>query len=112
VLFATAFVLLFGIVGGEPTAEFQETTTFKVVEAAINIGLYGGGFLLILGAAMRPRSGSWWNRNRPQSESVRVPKGADKDAISERTQELMASEDLSWKRAWSRAVAEANSDSD
>jgi len=63
-LLVTAFVVLFGVVGGEPDAAFQETTTFKVVEAAINIALYGGGLMLILGAAMRPRPGSWWNLNR------------------------------------------------
>lgn len=63
-LFVTAFVMLFGVVGGEPSAAFQETATFKIVEAAINIALYGGGFLLILCAAMRPRPGSWWDRNR------------------------------------------------
>lgn len=59
-----SFVILFGGVGGEPDAAFQETTTFRIVEAAINIGLYGGGFLLIIGMAMRPRPGSWWDRNR------------------------------------------------
>ncbi|MEA3511058.1 MAG: hypothetical protein U9R51_06440 [Actinomycetota bacterium] len=63
-LFVTAFVVLFGVVGGEPDVAFQETTTFKVVEATINIALYGGGLLLILGAAMRPRPGSWWDLNR------------------------------------------------
>lgn len=63
-LFVTAFVILFGVVGAEPDAAFQETTTFRVVEAAINIALYGGGLMLILGAAMRPRPGSWWDLNR------------------------------------------------
>lgn len=63
-IFVTAFVILFGVVGGEPDADFQETTTFKVVEATINVALYGGAFLLILGAAMRPRLGSWWDLNR------------------------------------------------
>ena len=63
-LFVSAFVALFGVVGGEPDAAFQETTTFKVLEAAINIALYGGGLMLILGAAMRPRPGSWWDLNR------------------------------------------------
>ena len=63
-LFVTAFAVLFGVVGGESDAAFQETTTFKVVEAAINIALYGGGLMLILGAAMRPRPGSWWDLNR------------------------------------------------
>jgi hypothetical protein len=63
-LFVAAFVVLFGVVGGEPDVAFQETTTFKVVEATINVALYGGGFLLIFGAAMRPRRGSWWALNR------------------------------------------------
>ena len=63
-LFVSAFVVLFGVVGGEPDTAFQETTTFRVVEAAINIALYGGGLMLILGAAMRPRPGSWWDLNR------------------------------------------------
>jgi hypothetical protein len=63
-LFVAAFVVLFGVVGGEADAAFQETTTFRVVEAAISIGLYGGGLMLILGAAMRPRLGSWWDLNR------------------------------------------------
>jgi hypothetical protein len=57
-------VILFGVVGGEPDAAFQETTTFKVVEASIDVALYGGGFLLIVGAAMRPRPGSWSDLNR------------------------------------------------
>lgn len=64
VLFVTAFALLLGVVGGEPDAEFQQTTTFKVVEAAINIALYGGGSLLLFGALFRPRPGSWSDRNR------------------------------------------------
>jgi hypothetical protein len=63
-LFLSAFAVLFGVIGGEPDAAFQLTTTFKIVEAVVNVALYGGGFLLILGAAMRPRPGSWWHRNR------------------------------------------------
>jgi hypothetical protein len=63
-LFVSAFVVLFCVVGGEPDAAYQETTTFRVVEAAINIALYGGGLMLILGAAMRPRPRSWWDLNR------------------------------------------------
>ena len=56
--------VIFGVFVSEPSAEFQETTTFKVTEAAINIALYGGGFLLLLGALLRPRAGSWWDRRR------------------------------------------------
>lgn len=63
-LFATAFVVLFSVVGGEPDAALQETTTFKAVEATINLALCGGALLLILGAAMRPRAGSWWDLSR------------------------------------------------
>jgi hypothetical protein len=63
-LFVAALVILFGVVGGEPDADFQGTTAFKVVEATINVALYGGAFLLIVGAAMRPRPGSWWDLNR------------------------------------------------
>ena len=63
-LFVSAFLILFGFVGGEPDAAFQETKTFKIVEAVINIALYGGSLLLIIGMAKRPRPGSWWDRNR------------------------------------------------
>lgn len=63
-LFLSAFAVLFGVIGGEPDTAFQETATFKVVEAVVNVALYGGGFLMILGAAMRPRPDSWWDRNR------------------------------------------------
>jgi hypothetical protein len=63
-LFISGFAVIFGVFVGEPSAEFQETTTFKLTEGAVNVALYGGAFLLILGALLRPRAGSWWDRRR------------------------------------------------
>lgn len=63
--FVGAFVITFGLFGiDEPSAEFQETATFKVGEAALNVALYGGIFLLLFGSVRRARPGSWWERNR------------------------------------------------
>jgi hypothetical protein len=41
--------------------------------------------------------------------AAKVPAGADEEALSERTRQLMESEGLPWKKAWGRAVAELDS---
>ena len=59
----------------EPSASFQETATFKVVEAGLNIALFAGAVTFIYGAAAEAKSGSWWARRYPPSPSrVRVHK--------------------------------------
>ena len=55
------FVLGFGMFGvPEPSAEFQEPATFQVINAGINVALFGGLILLIFGAVRSARPGSWW----------------------------------------------------
>ncbi len=61
----------------EPSDSFQDSTTFKAVEAGLNIALYGGAIAFIYGAAAKAKPGSWWDRRYPPSPNqiqVRSPK--------------------------------------
>ena len=49
----------------EPSESFQESATFKFVEAGLNLALYGGFGALVYGLAARPKPGSWWARRHP-----------------------------------------------
>jgi K+-sensing histidine kinase KdpD len=66
---------LFGVVGvaaflvvftTEPSESFQETTTFKFVEAGINVLLFGGLGTFVYGLAASAKPSSLWaRRNAP-----------------------------------------------
>lgn len=67
-------IMLAGVAGffvvftTEPSQSFQETTMFTVIEAGLNLALYGGLGAFVYGIAGRPRPGSWWERrNSPTS---------------------------------------------
>ena len=59
------FVVFFGAFGmTEPSAEFQETFAFQLMNVALNIAFIGGLALLIAGAMQTARPESWWDRHR------------------------------------------------
>lgn len=65
VAFVGAFIVTFGLFGiSEPSEEFQDTLAFRVGNTALQILWTGGLGLLIVGALLKPRPGSWWDRNR------------------------------------------------
>ncbi len=44
--------------------------------------------------------------------TTKVPKGTDKEAIGERTRQLMESEGIPWSQAWALAVKESRDPTD
>ena len=48
----------------DPSEEFQETAVARILELLMQLALPGGLLLLVLGAVLKPRPGSWWDRNR------------------------------------------------
>lgn len=72
--FVGGFVVAFGAFGTpEPSTEFQETAAFQVINAGINVALFGGLILLILSAVRSARPGSWWDRHhrpRPPTQAL------------------------------------------
>ena len=62
-----AVVSLAVVFAVEPSASFQRSTRFKVVEAGLNIASYGGVATLVYGSAARAKPGSWWDRRGRQS---------------------------------------------
>lgn len=63
--FIVGFVVGFGAFGvPEPSDEFQETALFGVLNVTLNVLFWGGATLLLLGAFLKPRPGSWWDHKR------------------------------------------------
>ena len=56
---AVSFLVVFTV---EPSESFQGTTTFKFVEAGLNVASYGGLAALAYGIVAPAKSGSWWDR--------------------------------------------------
>ncbi len=87
----------------DPSEEFQETAVFRILELLLQLALPGGLLLLVLGAALKPRPGSWWDRNRAAKPAF--PQQAATRAT--RTEQIMADNPaLSWKKAWRQAGKE------
>ena len=60
---AASFFVVFTV---EPSESFQGTTTFKLIEAGLNVASYGGVAAIIYGIAAPAKPGSWWyKRNSP-----------------------------------------------
>ena len=47
-----------------PSADFQETAAFEVLNVALNVAFAGGLILMVYGAARSARPESWWDRHR------------------------------------------------
>lgn len=63
VIVIAVFVVTFGAFGfPEPSAEFQATTGFTVLNVALNAAGAVGLVLWILAAALPARPGTWWAR--------------------------------------------------
>ncbi len=64
---AASFAVVFTY---QPSESFQATTSFKLIEAALNVSLYAGLAALIYGVAAPAKPGSWWHRRNSPSVSA------------------------------------------
>ncbi|MDH3498712.1 MAG: hypothetical protein OEM97_01190 [Acidimicrobiia bacterium] len=63
--FLAGFAFIFGAFGvAEPSAEFQETFAFRLLNAGLSIALLGGVGLLLFGVMLPARPGSWQAQRR------------------------------------------------
>ena len=76
---------------------------FQIAQLGLQVAIGGGILLLMLGALLRARPGSWWDRHRFNAKTS-SPEHASR---AERTEQIMAEEHaLSWNAAWRRAGKE------